>query len=238
MTMILHISDGGKGGVGKSTTANALVNYLSSQGGKVLIIETDTQNPDVIRCTANSKRKIAGLYADLRTEDGWNDLLELIEANAGKIDHAVMSLPGADLNTAKYVPLTQEVCQACGVDIFHYFTINRQLDSLNLLAKSVNDGFASIATRRAVVMNGLNGERSKFERWDESDVKAESNAVEIYLPELYWKTQDAFAQAGTTYGEFADSAKSPLLKSRVSQWTTAVNAEFAKMTEELAEMQE
>jgi len=235
MTMTLHISDGGKGGVGKSTTANALVNYLSGQGGKVLIIETDTQNPDVIRCTTNSKRKIAGLYADLRTEDGWNDLLELIESYAGKIDHAVMSLPGADLNTAKYVPLTREVCQGSGVDIFHYFTINRQLDSLNLLAKSIKDGFASIATRRAVVMNGLNGERSKFERWDESDVKEESNAVEIYLPELYWKTQDAFAQAGTTYDEFAASAKTTLLQSRVSQWTKAVNLEFAKMTTEAEE---
>lgn len=229
--MKFHISDGGKGGVGKSTTAIALINFLSGlpENNRVLVIETDTQNPDVIRSVKKSQRNITGLSADLRNEDGWNDLLENIERHSNSFDHAVMSLPGADLSMAKYVALAEHVFQAMGVTLLHYFTINRQPDSLNLLGKSIKEGFGSIANKRAVVLNGISGERSKFERWDESKVKKEAKAVEIFLPELYWKTVDEFISSEKTYDEFAESATSPLLKSRIMHWVAAVNKEFAKI---------
>lgn len=230
--MTFHISDGGKGGVGKSTTAVALINYLSGLGGNILVIETDTQNPDVIRCTRKSTRNLTGLYADLRSEDGWNDLLETIEKFSEQIDHAVMSLPGADLNIGKYVPLTQHVLKEMGVALNHYFTINRQPDSLALLSKSVESGFSSIADGRIVVLNGVHGDRAKFDRFDESKARKQAKAKEIFLPELYWKTVDEFAVAEMTFDEFADAATSPLLKSRVKQWVAAVNGEFSKCLED------
>jgi hypothetical protein len=226
--MKLHISDGGKGGVGKSNTALALINFLSSNNQKVLVIETDTRNPDVIRCIKNSKRKLTGAYADLRNEEGWNDLLELIEANSNKFDHAVMSLPGSDLSIAKYAQLTKEVCEDKSVQINHYFTINRQPDSLNQLAQSIDCEFGSIANKRIVVLNGLFGERQKFDRFDDSGIKEKQNLIEIFMPELFWKTQDAFWTSGLTQSEFADLADSALVKSRMNQWINFVNSEFEK----------
>ncbi len=227
--MKLHISDGGKGGVGKSNTALALINFLSANNKKVLVVETDTRNPDVIRCIKNSKRKLTGSYADLRSEEGWNDLLELIEANANKFDHAVMSLPGSDLSISKYAELTREVCANKSVEINHYFTINRQPDSLNQLAQSIDSEFGSISNRRIVVLNGLFGAREKFDRFDDSGIKQNSSLIEIFIPELFWKMQDAFWTSGLTHAEFADSANSALIKSRINQWANFVNSEFEKI---------
>ena len=45
---------GCKGGVGKSMVALALVDYLLQRGEPVLLIETDTSNPDVWRMYALS----------------------------------------------------------------------------------------------------------------------------------------------------------------------------------------
>jgi cellulose biosynthesis protein BcsQ len=45
-TQILYVG-GSKGGVGKSTLAFALLEYLMERGTKILLLETDTSNPDV-----------------------------------------------------------------------------------------------------------------------------------------------------------------------------------------------
>ena len=40
---------GSKGGVGKSKLSFALIDYLMSNGHKVLLLESDTANPDVYK---------------------------------------------------------------------------------------------------------------------------------------------------------------------------------------------
>jgi len=227
--MILHISDGGKGGVGKSTTATALINYLSGIGERVYIIETDTLNPDVKRSTEKTGREVLSTFANLRDEDGWNHFLELLENQSEAIDHAVVSLPGSDIGVQKYKDLLFGVMESLSIPLYHYFTINRQLDSISLYKESLKSGFGAIANKHIVILNGAFGERQKFERWDDSKPK-NVKFDEVFLPELYWKTVDSFQVAGVTYDEFSESATSPLVKSRINKWVSDINGEFKRIS--------
>ena len=45
----IYIVGGSKGGVGKSMVSMALVDYLRESKRKVILVETDTSNPDVAK---------------------------------------------------------------------------------------------------------------------------------------------------------------------------------------------
>lgn len=71
------ISDGGKGGVGKSMMAAAITDYLMVSG-KVALIEADTQNPDVSRMFGT---RVQTLKEDLRSSNGWMSVMDFIAAH-------------------------------------------------------------------------------------------------------------------------------------------------------------
>ncbi|MBQ5158889.1 protein mobD, partial [Citrobacter freundii] len=47
MAKSIYLIGGSKGGVGKSLVTMATVDYLQERGESVLLIESDTSNPDV-----------------------------------------------------------------------------------------------------------------------------------------------------------------------------------------------
>lgn len=201
----LHICDGGKGGVGKSAVAIQLIEYFSyDPNNNVLVIEVDSQNPDVARSVLKSERNnITSMLVDLRTRDGWIDMIEHLEANYASFDHAIMSLPAADLNISQYVDLVGTVTKGLRIELNLYWLINRQPDSINLFDKSMASGFGSIANKVCVVINTIFGDRERFDRWMESNVRAKYVPNELVLRELHYKAMDAYALSGKTLGEFA-----------------------------------
>lgn len=230
------ISNGGKGGVGKSMSALALTNYLSANPeNRVLVIETDTQNPDVMRTLSGTSREnITMMKADLRNEDGWNDFLETLEEVSTDYDYCVVSLPGADIEIQKYLPLIKKIFVGLGIDIVEIFTVNRNQDSLNLFGKSQETGFGQIAIRTAFIMNGAFGERKKFERWDSSPLRKKYKPLEIFMPELFWKTFDLCRESTVTFDEKLEETGISLLhESRLSEWIAAINSEFEKLMAEI-----
>lgn len=162
---IVYVS-GDKGGVGKSIATLALLDYCLNRDEPVLLVETDTSNPDVWRCYGQE----AGVLSELVTldeADGWIALLNLCDHhrdrtiavntaarnNAGVRAHGAM-LDGAlgELNR----PLT-----ACWV-------INRQRDSLELLKKFM----AALPAATVHVLRNLYwGEEAKFELYNQSTVR-------------------------------------------------------------------
>lgn len=229
--MKLFISDGGKGGVGKSQTALALINYLSANNEKkLLVVETDTQNPDVARCIGGTgKENISVLLADLRNEDGWNDLLEKMEELSSEFDYGVISLPGADVEIGKFINLIAGIFKELGVAVTELFTINRTKDSINLFCKSRESGFGSIAEKTVVILNGTFGDRNKFERWDDSSVRKKHKPLEIYMPDLFWKTFDLCRDSTITLDEILNEEISVLHKTRITEWVQKMNSEFKKL---------
>ena len=47
MAKKIYLIGGSKGGVGKSMVSMATIDYLQEQGESILLIESDTSNPDV-----------------------------------------------------------------------------------------------------------------------------------------------------------------------------------------------
>ena len=47
MAKNIYVVGGGKGGVGKSIVTMATVDYFQAQGENVLLMKSDTSNPDV-----------------------------------------------------------------------------------------------------------------------------------------------------------------------------------------------
>lgn len=67
---------GSKGGIGKSLTSSALITFFQQKKQNVILIDTDTSNPDVYRAYTE---EIPSFYADCDNADGWIEILNLCE---------------------------------------------------------------------------------------------------------------------------------------------------------------
>lgn len=126
---------GCKGGVGKSMVALALVDDLLQRGERVLLIETDTANPDVWRMYAREPGVVAetlDLDLDLDQAEGWIDLINLCDSHPERVvvintaarNHQGVAAHGATLNRA--LPELRR-------RLVTLWVINTQRDSLELL---------------------------------------------------------------------------------------------------------
>lgn len=74
----IYYVGGSKGGVGKSKMCFALIDYLRDEGKKVLLLESDTSNPDVFK--AHHSHADADLVCKengLDTAEGWIELVNV-----------------------------------------------------------------------------------------------------------------------------------------------------------------
>ena len=73
---------GSKGGVGKSKVSFALIDYLISNGHKVLLLESDTANPDVYKAhLAHANEGLVCKLSNLDEAEGW---IELVNFEVGR----------------------------------------------------------------------------------------------------------------------------------------------------------
>ena len=71
---------GSKGGVGKSLFSFALVDYLLERGQNVLLVDTDTDNPDVYKAHVSlDLPNLQCLMNSLDDADGWADLFDTVQ---------------------------------------------------------------------------------------------------------------------------------------------------------------
>lgn len=235
--MFLHIADGAKGGVGKSATAQMLINYLSSNDQPIIVFETDTQIPDVGRGVSKSKRNITLLFADLRTDEGWQAMLatlqNLAQDDSTKDTHVVISLPGADLDIKHYTELVGLLIEALGITVWSWFVLNAQSDSVTLLKTSLKEGFASVASKKIAVKCGLHGKPETFTYFDASKERAKMDHI-IYTEKMPAKDAARLKLETATIDEIAALEKAGrngqkpdfLYSSNLTKWVRQVTKEL------------
>jgi hypothetical protein len=238
----VHIADGSKGGVGKSQSAHVLINYLSRNDKSIIVFETDTQIPDVARCIKNTDRKIRLELADIRDDDGWQSMLETIPdialdpANNKAISDIVLSLPGADLDIKHYTDLVKILSDALNIQIWDWFVLNAQADSVSLLRESIDSGFASISTKKIAVKNGFFGKADNFVAFDSSKLSSKLDHV-IYLPALSTDSARKLRTESIVIDEVIEKAKMGLdggrpdflYSSNLLKWVSTVDKELDKV---------
>ena len=84
----IYVVGGSKGGVGKSMVAMAIIDYLHQRQEPVLLLESDTSNPDVWKAYRDT---VASELVGLDEADGW---VRFVNACEERPDHTVV------LNTA------------------------------------------------------------------------------------------------------------------------------------------
>ncbi len=166
---------GSKGGVGKSKLSFALIDYLLDGGKKVLVLETDTANPDVYKAHhPHESENMVCKIADLDTSTGW---VELVNFAADFL--AVRSNKGI----AKYGATLRETLQELDRNLVTFWMINRQRDSVELLRSFLNSFPDSLVN---VCRNLYFGSPEKFETYNTSKARThiEKNGKTLDFPDL------------------------------------------------------
>ena len=180
---------GSKGGVGKSKLAFALIDYLGAQGKKVLLLETDSSNPDVYK--AHHPHEGADLVCkltDLDISDGWIELVNFADAHPGHI-LVINSAARSNTGLEKYGATLKETLAELSRELFTFWIINRQRDSIELLRGFLN-AFPDAVIH--VCRNLYFGEAGKFELYNDSKSRQliEKKGMTLDFPDLADRVAD------------------------------------------------
>ena len=161
----IYLVGGSKGGVGKSLVTMATVDYLLERGESVLLIESDTSNPDVWKAYKDTTETE---LVDLDEADGW---IQLVNVCDSKPDSVVVINTAARNNKSisAYGETLSSTLDELKRKLITLWVINRQRDSLELL-KEFMDAIPN--TMVHVVRNAYFGEEKKFELYNGSKLRA------------------------------------------------------------------
>ena len=161
----IYLVGGSKGGVGKSMVTMATVDYLSERGESVLLIESDTSNPDVWKAYKDTTESE---LVHLDEADGWIQLVNLCDS---KPDSVVVINTAARNNQSvtAYGETLNSTLAELKRKLVTLWVINRQRDSLELLKEYLD---AIPNTMVHVIRNAYFGEEKKFELYNNSKLRA------------------------------------------------------------------
>jgi hypothetical protein len=182
----IYIAGGSKGGVGKSFVSIGLLDTLVTRGERVLLIDSDTSNPDVWKM---HKDELPSELMDLDGADGWIDLVNVCDAHP---DHCVVVNTAARNNRGvrAYGQTLNSTLNDLQRQLVTFWVINRQRDSVELL----RDYMAALtASTVHVVRNGYFGEERQFELYNGSQTRTAVEAaggLSLTLPDLADRVSD------------------------------------------------
>jgi hypothetical protein len=185
---ILYIG-GSKGGVGKSKLAFALIDYLIAREKNVLLLETDSSNPDVYKAhQPHENVALVCKLVNLDHADGWIELVNYCDENPG---HTAVVNSAARSNTGmeNHGAMLKETLEDLQRELTAFWVINRQRDSIELL-RSFVDVFPEAHVH--VCRNLYFGEADKFELYNESKTKksVEKTGMTLDFPALANRVAD------------------------------------------------
>ena len=166
-TSVFYVG-GSKGGVGKSLFSFALVDYLLDRNTNILLVDTDTDNPDVFK--AHKDLALPNLLCRLNSlddADGWADLLDTVQNYP---EHAVVINAAArtKTSTASYGDIMKEALREMRRELVVFWIINRHRDSIELL-HSFQEVFTDVSIH--VCRNLYFGEAQRFDMYNTSKAR-------------------------------------------------------------------
>ena len=183
---------GSKGGTGKSTVCGAVLDYLIQQKKKPLLIESDGTNPDVWKAYKDSCDNIV---LNLDEAEGWIELINVADKTKGRpvvVNTAARNSAGVE----RYGETLRSTLKELNRELTTLWVINRQRDSLELLADYLDVMPVSADHQVHVVRNLYYGSSDKFQLYSGSELKKRierSGGKTIDLPDLADRVADELA---------------------------------------------
>jgi hypothetical protein len=182
----IYIVGGSKGGVGKSLVSMSLIDHLQAAGEKVLLIESDTSNPDVWK---SYKEQAPSELLDLDSADGWINLVNLCDDHKESVV-VVNTAARNNRGVAHYGVTLKSTLEELQRELVTAWVINRQRDSLELLKEYLETLGSSTVH---VLMNAYFGEQAKFELYAGSQLRKtieDRGGRSLLFPELADRVSD------------------------------------------------
>lgn len=222
----IYLVGGSKGGVGKSMVTMALLDFLKGRGDKLLLIESDTSNPDVYKAY---REEVECKTINLDEANGWIELVNTTDANP---DATVVINTAARNNdgVSRYGDTLASTLGEMSRDLTTFWVINRQRDGLELL----KDYTAAISDSTVhVVRNGYFGEENAFELYNGSKVRKtveETGGKSLTFPNLADRVSDDIYTKRLSIAKAA--AELPIgNRAELRRWLGLVNAMFSQVIE-------
>lgn len=193
MDRIIFIG-GSKGGTGKSMVCSTVLDYLVQKGMDPILVETDTSNPDVYKAH-KSQITVSVTALELDNADGWIELINFADKNRSRplvVNTAARNLTGVQKFGGTLLNTLGELDR----ELITIWTINRQRDSLELLADYLDVMPVSERHVLHVARNLYFGEREKYQLYSESEIKKRveaGNGRTIDFPDLADRVADDLA---------------------------------------------
>jgi MinD-like ATPase involved in chromosome partitioning or flagellar assembly len=164
----MYYVGGSKGGVGKSLVSFALADYLLNLEKNVLLVDTDTDNPDVFK--AHKDIGLSNLQCRLNTLDDadvWAELLDTVQSHP---EHVVVVNAAArtKASTTNYGDIMKMALREMQRDLAVFWVINRYRDSIELL-HSFQEAFPDVVIH--VCRNLYFGEPDRFDLYNNSKAR-------------------------------------------------------------------
>lgn len=227
MAKRIYLIGGSKGGVGKSMVTMATLDYLQQQGESVLLIETDTSNPDVWKAYQHN---LDTRVINLDDADGWIELVNMCEEHP---DSVVVINTAARNNTgvSAYGSTLNHTLAELKRTLVTLWVINRHRDSLELL-KEFMDAIPNSIIH--VVRNAHYGEEKKFELYNSSKTRTTvevRGGLSVTFPELADRVIDDINNKRMT---ISDASKELPIGNRaeLSRWRGEVKKVLAEIINE------
>lgn len=186
MAKPIYLIGGSKGGVGKSIVSMALIDLLQGIGQKILLIESDTSNPDVFKCY---REEVETHLVNLDDADGWINMVNICDSNpdaSAIINTAARNNSGVSNYGTTLASSVGEMQRK----LVTLWVINRQRDSLELLKEFA----AAIPSSQInVIRNCHFGDEKKFELYNGSKLRTEVEArggLSVNFPDLADRVSD------------------------------------------------
>jgi hypothetical protein len=209
---------GSKGGVGKSISTMAVLDYLASKQQMTKLIDADTSNPDVFK---SYSRSVESEQLDLDDVEGWIQLVNTCESPSFKT--VVVNTPARNNDgVRKHGEVLTAALKELARPLITLWIINRQRDSLDLLSEYLDLTHGAGVVH--VVQNGYFGEEKKYELYHSSNLRdriANQNGKTLYLPDLADRVTDELYSKRITLAQASSQLK---IGDRVElqRWRTSI----------------
>lgn len=220
----IYMVGGSKGGVGKSVVTLALVDYLRETDVDVVLVETDTSNPDVMKAVHD---EIECASCDLDDVSGWIDFVNFCDMRRDAtvvVNAAARSQTGV----AQYGETLASTLDELARRLVVLWVINRQRDSLELLLK-FRATFSNADTH--VVRNGYFGPSEKFTLYRDSQLRkaVEAQGQSLDFPDLADRVADELRSQRLSI-RMAERTMHMGERAELLRWRAACGTMFAKVT--------
>ncbi|CAI8691075.1 protein mobD [Burkholderia pyrrocinia] len=220
----IYMVGGSKGGVGKSFVTLALVDDLQRTDINVVLVETDTSNPDVMKAV---HAEIECASCNLDDVSGWIDFVNFCDTHRDAIvvvNTAARSQAGVEQYGGTLASALDELARRLVV----LWVINRQRDSLELLLK-FGATFPNAITH--VVRNGYFGSPDKFTLYRDSQLRnaVEAQGQSLDFPDLADRVADELRSQRLSVGKAAQTMHMGE-RAELLRWRAIYGTMFAKLT--------